>query len=110
MSACSSAFGLAGPTTLADLQAEPSFGLWSIPEVTIELDRLNSIVARSFFFGAFLLLALAIIEKLLNLLGSSMPGVTITPARLLEWAVILLVFVIALLLRQIREELKKRGG
>jgi hypothetical protein len=73
----------------------------------MELDRLTSIVARTFFFGAFLLLAIAVIEKLLNSLGASVPGVTVAPSRLLEWAVILLVFVIALLLRQIREEVKK---
>ena len=95
--------------TLAHLQAALSFGLRSLPEDTMKLDQLNSIVARSFFFGAFLLLALAVIEKLLNLLGSSMPGLTLRPRHLLEWAVILLVFVIVLLLRQIREELKKRG-
>jgi hypothetical protein len=76
----------------------------------MELEKLSSLVSRTFFFGAFLLLAVAVIEKLLNLLGSSMPGMTIRPARLLEWAVILLVFVIALLLRQIREELKGKSA
>ncbi len=74
----------------------------------MELDRLNSIVARTFFFGAFLLLAIAVIEKLLNVLDASIPGVTVAPSKLLEWAVILLVFVIALLLRQIREAQKTK--
>ena len=72
----------------------------------MEIDRLTSVVARTFFFGAFLLLAVAVLAKVLNAFGASAPGVTVAPARLLEWAVILLIFVIALLLRQIREELR----
>jgi hypothetical protein len=73
----------------------------------MEIDRLTSVVARTFFLGAFLLLAVAVLEKVLNAFGASALGVTAAgPARLLEWAVILLIFVIALLLRQIREALK----
>jgi hypothetical protein len=75
----------------------------------MEFDKVNSIVARVLFFAAFLLLAVAVLEKALNLLGTSIPLMTVRPSRLLEWAVILVVFVVALLLRQIREELKRRS-
>jgi hypothetical protein len=74
--------------------------------MVMDIDRWTSVVARTFFFGAFLLLAVAVLVKLLNAFGALALGVTVTPARLLEWAVILLIFVIALLLRQIREELR----
>ncbi len=53
----------------------------------MEIDRLTSVVARTFFFGAFLLLAVAVLAKVLNAFGASAPGVTVAPARLLEWAV-----------------------
>lgn len=72
------------------------------------LETVTSIVARIFFLGSFLLLAVAGLEKVINLLGYTF-GETIhlTPGRLLEWASILLLFVLALLLRQIRDEVKK---
>ncbi len=76
----------------------------------MDFDKLTSVVARTFFFGAFVLLVMAVVERLLNMVGASLPGVlrlSEPPSRLLEWAVILLVFVIAMLLRQIREGLKK---
>ncbi len=73
----------------------------------MEIDKLNSIVLRVFFFGAFLLLVLAVLEKGLNLVGGSLPLLNALPNQVLQWAVVLLVFVMALLLRQIREELKK---
>ena len=47
------------------------------------------------------------VEKALNLIGQSIPLLNALPYRFLQWAVVLLTFVIALLLRQIREELKK---
>ena len=76
----------------------------------MDFERLNSIVARTFFFGAFLLFAMAVVFKLLVMLGLAPYDYSFNPARVLEWAVILLVFVIASLLRQIREEMKKGGG
>ena len=59
--------------------------------------------APVFVATAFLLFALAIIEKALNLLGGSIPLLHVFPRQLLQWAVTLLIFDIALLLRQIRE-------
>ncbi len=72
------------------------------------LDKFNSWVSRILFFAAFLLLAIAIGERLANLMGYTILRQTSFAAgRLLEFAAIFLVFVIALLLRQIRKELKK---
>ena len=72
----------------------------------MDIDKLSSMVLRVFFFGAFLALILAVIEKMLNLVGQTVPGIAAVPSMMLSWAVVLLTFVIALLLRQIREELK----
>ena len=74
----------------------------------MDIDKLNSIVLRVFFAGAFLFLIFGGIEKALNMVGQNFPGINVFPIQLLHWAVVLLVFVIALLLRQIREELRKR--
>jgi hypothetical protein len=73
----------------------------------MSLEKLISMTSRLFFLGAFVLLGLALIERVANA-----TGYTIVPlyrgTRLLELAVILLVFVIAIQLRQIKEELKSR--
>ena len=56
------------------------------------------------FLGmAFLLFGIAIIEKLLNLIGTSIPIVAVFPLQLLTWAITLLIFEIALTLRQLLE-------
>jgi hypothetical protein len=52
---------------------------------------------------AVLLFVAAIIEKLLNLVGGSIPIVTVFPRQLLDWAVFLLILDIALMLRQMLE-------
>lgn len=72
------------------------------------LEKLNSMLARTFFFGSFLLLTVAGLEKVANLFGYTFEEkLHYTPGRLLEWAGILLLFVLALLLRQVRDEVKK---
>ena len=68
----------------------------------MDMDKLTSLALRPFFGGAFLILALAVIEKALNLIGQGIPGVY--PAQLLHWSVVPLIFVIAILLRQIRDQ------
>jgi hypothetical protein len=61
------------------------------------------------FLGpAFFVFGLAIVEKTLNIFGGSIPIVTVFPRQLLEWAVVLLVFEIALTLRQLVEQLRSR--
>jgi hypothetical protein len=74
-------------------------------------DKMSSLVTRVFFFGAFLFLAIAVIEKIANLGSQTILGANSSwsgrPERLLEFGVIMMIFVIALILRQIREELKR---
>ena len=70
------------------------------------------------FLGtAFLLFGVAILVKLLNLVGWGLVFVDVEPYQLLEWAVVLLMFEIALMLRQMiemrveeRREDKAAGG
>ena len=73
-------------------------------------EKMISVVSRIFFFAAFVLLGLEIIQRIaigagytIMLLGRFSAG------RLLEVAAILLVFVIAIQIREIRQELKKRN-
>ncbi len=71
----------------------------------MNVDRLSSWVSRLFFLGAFVLLGLAVLEKVANVFGYTlhMPE----PNRLLGFAGILLVFVMTLLLREVREKLAR---
>jgi uncharacterized membrane protein YkvI len=64
--------------------------------------------APVFLGTAFLLFALALIEKFLNLFGGSIPLLTIFPRQVLDWAVTLLMFEIALTLRQFVEMRQQR--
>ncbi len=73
----------------------------------MSLEKLISLVSRLFFFGAFVLLALALIERIANASGYTILQQTFSGGRLLEFAVVLLVFVIAAQLREVKEELKK---
>ena len=76
--------------------------------VTMSLEKLVSLVSRLFFLGAFVMLALALIEKIANATGYTILQLY-KGGRLLEFAVVLLVFVIAVQLREMKEELKKRS-
>lgn len=69
-------------------------------------DRFYS--APVFLGTAFLLFGLALFEKVLNLFDWSIPLLGVYPRQVLEWAVILLMFEIALTLRQL-VELRRSG-
>ncbi|MBE0567657.1 MAG: hypothetical protein IH621_17000 [Krumholzibacteria bacterium] len=73
----------------------------------MNLEKLSSVFSRVFFLVSILLLALAVLEKLVNVSGYTIVRIY-EPQRLLEIAATMMVFVIALLLRQIRESV--RGG
>ena len=73
----------------------------------MENEKLMSVLSRFFFFVALLFLAVAILEKGLNLLGQSIPVIDVFPQQLLSWTVPPLLFIIAIVLRQIREESKR---
>ena len=64
---------------------------------------------RVLFFGALLLLGVSVLEKLVNFTGYTLFRAYYTPGRLLEFAAILLLFVVAMLLRTIRDELRSKG-
>ena len=69
-----------------------------------------SLFTAPVFLGpAFLLFALAIIEKALNLFGGSIPVLTVFPRQLLDWAVVLLMFEIALTLRQVYDRMLSKS-
>ena len=74
----------------------------------MNIEKFSSVVSRLFFLGAFVLLGLALIERVANAFGYTILRVY-QGGRLLEIAVALLVFVIAIQLREMREELKRRG-
>jgi hypothetical protein len=72
----------------------------------MKINKISSIIARLFFAGASVLLLLAVWERIANAMGYTVVRETFTASRLIELAVILVIFIVALLLRQIREELK----
>jgi len=59
--------------------------------------------APVFLGTAFFVMGLAILEKFLNMFGGSIPFVDVFPRQLLDWAVALLMFEIALSVRQMIE-------
>lgn len=66
------------------------------------LGQLSSFASRALFVAAFVLGGLAVWEKLANILGSRLVFLAgYTPLRLFELAVVTLLFVIALQLREI---------
>jgi hypothetical protein len=73
----------------------------------MSLEKLVSIASRIFFLGAFVLLGLAVLERSANAFGYTILQIY-RGGRLLEIAAVLLIFVIALQLREVREELKRR--
>jgi hypothetical protein len=69
----------------------------------MDSDRLSSLVSRTFVILSFVLLAVAVLEKLCNIAGYTFMKGTAAPSALVEYAVALLVFVLALVLRQVRD-------
>lgn len=74
----------------------------------MSLEKLESTVSRVLFLGAFLLLALAVTERIANELEYTILRV-VRAATVLDTAVVLLVFVIAMEVRAIREALKRQA-
>lgn len=66
---------------------------------------ITSTVSRILFLGSALLAALAIWEKLANLIGLTVLRGAYAPWRLLEFSVVAVLFVIALQLREIHHAL-----
>jgi hypothetical protein len=70
----------------------------------------RSFTAPVFLGTAFLLFGVALVEKALNLVGWSLRLADVEPYQLLDWAVVLLMFEIALTLRQMIELWLERRG
>ena len=72
--------------------------------------RTPELYTAPMFLGmGFLLVAVAIVEKLLNVIGFSLPIVDVFPSQLLNWAVTLMILEIAVTLRQILQQLALSG-
>jgi hypothetical protein len=69
---------------------------------------LTSLICRVLFLVAFVLAGLAVGEKLANLFGFTVLRDSVAAGRLLEVAAITLLFVIALLLREVNHALRGR--
>lgn len=76
----------------------------------MNIESVLRIAARAAFVGAVGAIALGFIEWIVQLFGQSLIANAYAPGRLLELAAALLVFVIVVLLRQIRDELRQRAG
>jgi len=71
------------------------------------IGKVSSFMSRVLFLVAFLLAGLAVWEKLLNAVGFTVLR-GYAPSRLLEYAAVAVLFVIALQLREIKELQKPR--
>lgn len=76
----------------------------------MNIDMFYRIFARSLFFLALAMLALGFLEIAANLLGFSVLRGVYTAGRLVELSAALVVFVMAVLLRQIRDALTNQGS
>jgi hypothetical protein len=73
------------------------------------MKNLASIICRVFFIIAFLLAGLSIWEKLANLIGYTLLR-AYSPWRLLEFSVVVVLFIIAIQLREIKILLETKGS
>jgi len=71
---------------------------------------LVSSAPRILFFAAIILAALSTVEWVMRSFDYTIVGERFTPGRLLELGVVAVIFVVALLLRQIRDELRKTSS
>jgi len=74
------------------------------------MQQLTSIICRVLFVVAFLLAGLGVWERLIRMFGYTILGGTYTPWRLFEFSAVILLFVMALQLREIRISLRAKGS
>ena len=72
----------------------------------MNLEQISAIAVRVFFFVAFGCLVLAVLELLSRSFGYTLV-LGRNPGDYLDYAVVLLIFVVAILLRQIRDRLAR---
>lgn len=73
-------------------------------------EKLMSYVETGAFWLALAVLALAVVEGVLQLAGVSLTGLTYSAGRLLEFGTMLMIFVGVLNLRGIRSALQQPSG
>jgi hypothetical protein len=66
-------------------------------------------IARVLFIVAFVLAGAAILEKAANMGGYTLLRSTYQPSRLLELAAVVMLFVIAVLLRDLRRQMSSKA-
>jgi len=71
------------------------------------VDKLTSFFQRLFFVVAAIMVLLAGLDCIVGLFGWTFSWLPYQPGRLFEFAAILIIFVIATLMRQIRDGLRK---
>ncbi len=76
----------------------------------MNIDNLYKIFARSLFFFALAILIVGLIEVAASSLGFTVLRGAYTGGRLVELSAALVVFVIAVLLRQIRDAFRNPGS
>ncbi len=74
------------------------------------MEQLMSWMNRVFFLVALALSGLAVLERIVNIQGYTLLRGAYTGGRLVEFAGVLLLYVIALELRQIKRSLAAKGG
>ena len=74
----------------------------------MNLDGISAMAVRVFFWIAFVLLGLAVLEFIVRTFGYTILRGW-EPGRLLDYAIVLLTFVVAILLRQIRDRIATRA-
>ena len=73
----------------------------------MNFNKWDSMISRVFFVASFLLLVIALVDRFINFFGYTILTGGYTAGRVLEFAALMLIVVIALQLRQIREGLKE---
>ena len=76
----------------------------------MNIESVYKYFARTLFIIAAAVIAVGFLERVAEYFGFSNIGQMYEPGRLLELAATLLVFIIAVLLRQVRDELRTTRG
>lgn len=71
------------------------------------IEKLMSFASRLFFAVALILLIIATLDWLLRLFGWTFSWLSYQPGRMFEFSAILMIFVMVLLLRQIRDRVSR---
>ena len=74
------------------------------------IEKFLNILPRVFFIVAFLCIAIAIVDWTLRLFGWTFTFIPYQPGRMFEFSGIFVLFVITLVVRQIREILKVKNS